>query len=629
MHAIPSEKVENVNITMGFPITLTPVSSFLQALTEMQTQAYNASGHSFRYQYVLPVLRHPYTKIIFPEAKEMERKMMDEHIFFPAIEELNNKLLFSYTENTGDLVNYLLAIVRELGVNFGKKNNFTGAYNDLYAESIFRAYQVINRFSGLSANGGWTLEKPTFLRLLRKLLSTVKIPFHGEPVKGLQIMGVLETRALDFKNLLMLSVNEGFMPGSNNENTFIPQFLRQHFGLSTIEHQDSVYAYYFYRLIQRAEKITFVYNTDKTAIGKAEISRFLLQLLVDTPLKNKIKRFVLQSSISPWQAQAITIPKDENLLKRIRRQYDSNVNPEASRLSPTALNTYITCSFKFYQQYIEGLKSKEELSDELDNSVFGSIFHRAAEYLYREIGNIDEEEKNFKPFIVQKEHFTPYLKTPHRIEKLVSRAFNKEYFIGRTVEPDKFSGKQLINYKVICHILKRLIEFDAGRTPFTLHGLEYPVSSPFSLDKEGIQLKIGGIIDRLEEKDNSFYIIDYKTGGKTKVYKTIDELFIQKENRASHIFQTFVYACALLQKEDFNLPVIPALVYIQEAGKEDYSPVIPYNKEPVRDFRELNAEFEMLLKQKIAELFDPELPFQQTGITGVCAYCDFREMCGR
>jgi hypothetical protein len=629
MHAIPSEKVENVNITMGFPITLTPVSSFLQALTVMQTQGYNTSNQAFRYKFVLSVLRHPYTKIIFPEANKIEQEIVNNHIFFPTLEVLKDKLLFSYAENTRRLADYLLEIIQQLGISFGKEYHSSDAYSDLYAESIFRAYQVINRLRGLLSTDNWRLEKLTFLRLFRKLLSTVKIPFHGEPVKGLQVMGVLETRTLDFKNVLLLSVNEGFMPGSNNENTFIPQFLRQYFDLGTIDRQDSVYAYYFYRLIQRAEKITFVYNTDKTATEKAEISRFLLQLLIETPWKDKIKRFALQSSISPRQPESITIQKDESLMKRIRMQYDLNVNPGASRLSPTALNTYISCSFKFYQQYIEELKNKEDLSDELDNSVFGSIFHRAAEYLYREIGHIAEEEKHFTPFVVQKEHFLPYLKAPHRIEKLVSRAFNKEYFMGKAIEPDKFNGKQLINYKVICHILKRLIEFDAKRTPFTLHGLEYPITSPHSLEKENIQLKIGGIIDRLEEKDNAFYIIDYKTGGKAKVYKTLEELFIQKDNRASHIFQTFVYASALLQKEEFNLPVVPTLIYMQEAGKEDYSPVILYNKELVNDFRKLNPEFEILLKQKIKELFNPDIPFQQTEITSVCEYCDFKEMCGR
>ncbi|MDR0506308.1 MAG: PD-(D/E)XK nuclease family protein [Dysgonamonadaceae bacterium] len=629
IHSISPEKVKNVNITMGFPVTLTPVCSFLQILAEMQTMGFNTAKQSFRYQHVLQVLRHPYTNLLFPEAKEVEEEITGNRIFFPDSDILKNSKLFTYAKDTADLAQYLLEIIQQLGICFGRKNDFQDSYNDLYTESIFRTYQVIKRLNDLLTTGDRRLEKSTFLRLLRKLLSTITVPFHGEPVKGLQVMGVLETRALDFKNILMLSVNEGFMPGTNIENTFIPQFLRQHFELNTVEKQDSIYAYYFYRLIQRAEEITFVYNTDKTQMGKAEISRLLLQLLIDDSLKDRIKRFAMQTSIAPWQTQTIIIEKNEDLMQKIRMQYDLNLNPNANRLSPTALNTFISCSFKFHQQYIKGLKSREEMSDELDNSIFGSIFHRAAEYLYREIGHIGEEDKTFTPFLVKKEDFSPYLKAPHLIEKIVSRAFNKEYYVGKVVEIENYNGKQLINYKVICHIVKRLIEFDSKRAPFTLYGLEYPITSFFSLYNDNIQLKIGGIIDRLEEKDGAFYIIDYKTGGKTQAYKTIADLFIQKDNRASHIFQTFVYATALLQKKDFNLPVIPALAYMQEAGRENYSPVILYNKEPICDFRELYPEFEMLLKEKLEELFNPNIPFRQTEFTAACAYCDFREMCGR
>lgn len=628
MHSIPPQLVENVNITMGFPLTQTPVSSFLQVLTELQTKGYISSSKAFRFQTVLPVLRHPYTQIIFPEAKDVEKNIVENNIFFPDSSVLKDDLIFSHTPNTSDLAQYLLNIIQKLGIAFGKEETQSDIYNDLYQESIFRAYQIINRLNGLLISEEWSLEKPIFLRLLRKLLSTVKIPFHGEPVKGLQIMGVLETRTLDFKNLLLLSVNEGFMPGNTNDNTFIPQFLRVHFGLSTIDHQDSVYAYYFYRLIQRSEKVTLVYNTDKTQTGKSEMSRFLLQLLIDPQLKNRIKRFSLQSNLLPWQPEAIKIEKDAKILQQIREKYDWNINPQASKLSPTALNTYINCSFKFYQQYIEGLKSNNDLSDELDSSIFGSIFHRAAEYLYRAIGNLPDEG-SFTPFVIQKERLEPYLKAPHLIEKLVTRAFEKEYFKDRKADLKKFNGEQLINFKVICHILKRLICFDSQRTPFTLYGLEYPVSGDFYLNKANAKLRIGGIIDRLEEKEGKFYILDYKTSGKAKTYKELSDLFIADKKRASHIFQTFIYASVLLQNKNFNLPIVPGLLYLQEAGKDDYSPVIVCDKKEITDFQEYREEFEALLIQKTEELFNPEIPFEQTTITETCEYCDFKEMCNR
>ena len=627
MHTIPSTGIENVNITMGFPITQTPAVAFLQALGDLQTKGALASG-AFHYKYVLPVLRHAYTRIIFPEAPEIERIITDGNIFFPDRKILKNEALFSSTGDALDLARYFLNLIEALGKSYQTAQDFEDVYDGLYQESIFRVYQVVNRLYGLMQSGRWSLEKPTFLRLLRNLLSTTTVPFHGEPVKGLQIMGVLETRTLDFKHLLLLSVNEGFMPGSGGDNTFIPEFLRNHFGLSTIEHQDSIYAYYFYRLIQRAEKITIVYNTDKTQTGKAEMSRFLLQLLVDSRLT--IGRRTLQSAIKPWQAQAVVIPKTDAIINKIKSLYDFNTNPEAKPLTPSHLNTFIDCSLRFYLQKIEGYESPDELSDELDSSVFGTIFHQAAESLYHEIGRTGGE-KRFTPFVVEKAQLDSFLQADadYRIRQLVSNAFQKIYFKGRKVDETQYNGEQLINFNVICKMLKRLIEFDRQRTPFTVLGLEWKDYQYFELDDFPVKLKIGGVIDRLEEKDGKRWIMDYKTGGSAKTFKTLDELVSEKDKRASHIFQTFVYASVYIRLDGANLPVVPALLYMQDLGRENYSPVVVFEKEPIADFRNLNPDFEKLYKQKISALFNPDIPFQQTAYDSNCTYCEFRELCNR
>ncbi len=627
MHAIPPEKVENVNITMGFPLTQSPVCSFIQVLTEMQVHGYVQSGKAFRYKYVLPVLRHPYTKALFPEADEVENTLISDNIFFPTLEVLRHPQLFKQTENTRELVDYLLEIVRMTGGIYKEVNEFSDPYTGLYQESVFRAYQVINRLTGLISNGELDVEKPTFLRLLKKLFASTSIPFHGEPVKGLQVMGVLETRTLDFNHIILLSTNEGFMPGTKSENTFIPQFLRKHFGLSTIEHQDSVYAYYFYRLLQRAKTITLVYNTDKTQTGKAEMSRFLLQLLTDKRLH--INRYNLSTSIHSLQTDVIEVPKDERLLERIRNQYDLKTNPEAYTLSPSALNVFINCSLRFYLQYIEGIKAKDEMTDELDSSAFGTIFHRSAELIYREIGKIGDQ-KYFNPFVVQKEHFDLFLqKDSQWLNKIVSRAFSEKYFKNREVDPRQYNGEQLINFRVICHMLRRMIEFDRKQTPFYIYGLEYPVRSEYTLETNGITLQTGGIIDRLEEKDGVLRIVDYKTSGSAKTYKEMADLFEQKDTRASHIFQAFLYASILSGNEKNPYAVVPALLYLQDAGKEDYSPVIPYAKEEITDFRTINPEFEVLFIEKMKELFNPQIPFKQTEAMKNCQYCDFKELCNR
>ena len=633
MHSISPQKAENVNITMGFPITQSPVCSFLQVLTEMQVRGANESGKTFRYKYVLPVLRHPYTQTIFPDAKAVEKTLLDGNIFFPTLEVLKNPDIFTHTHTTPDLAKYLLTLIEQVGRSYEKQSEPDDIYSGLYQESIFRAYQIINRLVGLMDSGALQIDKTTFLRLMRKLFSSTSIPFHGEPVKGLQVMGVLETRTLDFKNLLLLSVNEGFMPGTNSDNTFIPQFLRKHFELNTIEHQDSIYAYYFYRLIQRAERVTFVYNTDKTQTGKAEISRFLLQLLVDSQLN--IKRYGLQSTIKPIQPQPIIIPKTPELLEKMRNQFDIHTNPEAQRLSPSALNIFIDCPLRFYWQYIEGLRAKDELSDELDVSVFGTIFHRSAELFYSEIGNIGDA-KEYPPFLVRKQHFDVYLENTFLIDKLVAKAFSEEYFKNKDVKQKDYNGEQLINFRVIRHMMKRLIEFDSRRTPFYVCALEKRFYADFDLPEADVTLKIGGIIDRLDEKDDTLQILDYKTGGSAKPFKEMSDLVTQKDTRASHIFQTFTYATVLIKSSPYPLqrgtvakPVVPSLLYMQDASKEDYSAIIQYEKEDISDFHRIYPLFEEVLIQKLSELFDKNIPFCQTSALTKCSYCDFKELCNK
>jgi hypothetical protein len=626
IHAIPSDKVENVNITMGFPITQTPVAGFLQLLIELQSKAY--SSGAFYYKYVLPVLRHPYTKIIFPEAEKTEQTILRENVFFPDNKILTNETLFKYARNTLDLNKYLLDCLEMLGKNYRKKQAAENVYDGLYQESIFRAYQVLNRLYGLLLSGQWRLEKTTFLRLLRKLWGTTQVPFHGEPVKGLQIMGVLETRTLDFKNIVLLNVNEGYMPGTKNDNTFIPEFLRKHFGLSTIEHQDSIYAYHFYRLIQRAEKLTLVYNTDNTQTGKAEISRFLLQMLIDPRLD--IKRYTLQSAIKPYKPDPVIIPKTEDIISQIKRKYDFNTNPEAGPLTPSSMNLFIDCSLRFYLKKIKGYENPEELDDEFAASIFGTIFHHSAESLYREIGRIGDE-KDFTPFVVRKENLSGYLlpDSYHLIRRIVANSFQQIYFKGRATDETQYNGEQLINFRVICKMLQRMIEFDLRQAPFTIVGLEWKNYHFYDLEDAGVKLKIGGIIDRLEEKDEKMLIVDYKTGGTAKPYKTLSDLVTEKEKRVAHVFQTFVYSSILIRKNSYHSPIVPALLYMQEAGKENYSPVIEYDGEPISDFRNLHDEFEELFLLKISDLFNSEIPFQQTPFTGNCEYCEFKELCSR
>jgi hypothetical protein len=633
MHSVDPAKAANVNITMGFPLMQTPVASLILRLSDMQVKG-AAQNNSFYYKYVLPVLRHPYVTLIYPQATATAKHIAEQNYFYPGIAILENTLLFSQTTDALSLCRYLLEITETVGKLNSTNNHLPQSsgisgdvYEDLYGESIFRAWQVLNRLHGLLQLEEWKLEKPAFMRLLVKLFSITQIPFHGEPVKGLQIMGLLETRTLDFSNLLILSTNEGFMPAGQTQGTsFIPRFIRHELSLGTSEREDSIYEYYFYRLLQRAENITLAYSTDKTQTGKAEMSRFMLQLLIDPQIN--VQRFRLQSSVKPIDKPPVVIEKTPSIMSQIKNLYDLNTNRYAHPLSPSSLNILIDCSLRFYYLKIQQYKSDEEMTAEMDASIFGTIFHHAAELLYNSLADRYGRNPDGSLF-VERAYLEDFLGdgAEIKIEKFVGRAFTKNLFNDRNVPRTEYNGIQLINFHVICRMIKRLIQFDLQRAPFTILALEWNNYEDYELPDTDVTVRIGGVVDRLEESGGKIMIIDYKTGGTGKSFKALDDLIIQKKDRAAHIFQIFVYSSVLARQNRFDKPVLPALFYMQDAGKDDFSPVIKYGEEPLEGFRNLSRNFEPLFIQKAGELFNVDIPFEQTTIDENCKYCEFQELC--
>lgn len=621
MHAIPTE-VGNVNITMGFPLSQTPVYSLLTALAELQLKGVDEAQNRFRYNFVLPVLRHPYIRLAFPKASELQKRMVRENNFFPTQEDLQYTQLFRSTNSASELASYLVEILQAVAMAYGK-NEAEDSFGDLYSESLFRAFQQVNRLKDLISTGELQVEKATFVSLIKRLLSGTSVPFHGEPARGLQIMGLLETRNMDFRNLLMMSVNEGVMPKSDNDSSFIPHFIRKFFGMTTIEHQDSLYAYYFYRLLQRAENVVLMYNTANQQTGKSEMSRFLLQLLTEYP--QPIERINLQSEIRPHKGLPLVVPKTEALLAKIKNKYDLNTNPEAGSLSPSALNNYMDCSLRFYLQYIEGIRPPQELSDELDNSVLGSVFHKAVELIYLEIGKVRvDKSADFAAFVVTQDHIDGFLKLDARIERAIEKAFDEEFF-NRPMPRSRYNGEQLIYFRIVKQFIKRLLRLDKQHAPFTIVGLE--AKKYRSLEFDGLKLKVGGIIDRLDSKDGVLRVVDYKTGGNPKDVKDMSQLFVSSKDRANYAFQAFLYASIMIEEQ--AEAVAPALVYIQKATDEEYSPIIKWNKEPIADFRELAEEFDEAFSAKLKELFNVEMSFIQTANDKACEWCDFKGMCSK
>ena len=336
LHSIPPE-VENVNITMGFPLAQTPVYSYINALMELQTTGYRRDTGRYTYEAALAVLKHPYTRQLSATAEDLEKQLTKDNRFYPLPSELKKdaflEQVFTPQNGTAAICRYLTELLREVAVIYRQEKDEEDIFNQLYRESLFKGYTLINRLLSLIENDGLSLHTDTLKRLMNRLLTATNIPFHGEPAIGMQVMGVLETRNLDFRNLIMLSLNEGQLPKAGGDSSFIPYNLRKAFGMTTIEHKNSVYAYYFYRLIQRAENITLLYNTASDGLNRGEMSRFMLQFLVESP--HDISRQYLEAGQSPQQSLKIEIHKTDEVLQRMYNAYDIRRHPNAL-FSPSA-----------------------------------------------------------------------------------------------------------------------------------------------------------------------------------------------------------------------------------------------------------------------------------------------------
>ena len=630
LHSLPAE-VKHVNITMGFPLSQTPVYSFLIALLELHTHGFNFKSGRYTFQSVVTLLKHPYTRQLTGQAELLEKELTRNNRFYPLPGELGKDEFLTrlFTPLSGNL-NLCIRLSETLQQVAGiyqantSGTEDTDAFNQLYRESLFKAYTTINRFRTLIEEDELTVQSETFRRLLVKVLSTTNIPFHGEPAIGMQVMGVLETRNLDFRHLVLLSVNEGQLPKSGGDSSFIPYNLRKAFGMTTIEHKIAVYAYYFYRLLQRAERITLMYNTSSDGLNRGEWSRFMLQFLIEWP--HPITRQFLEAGQSPQGTSPITVEKTPDVMRRMQSLFDVRANPKA-KFSPSALNYYLDCPLKFYYRYVAGLSAPDEVSAEIDSATFGSIFHYAAEHIYKDLTTHGK--------VINKEALETLLRNEVKLQDYVDTAFKKLFFNVPQNEKPEYNGIQLINSAVIARYLKQLLQNDLRYAPFTFIASEMEVDEPIDIQtpKGVIKSRIGGIIDRMDSKDGTLRIVDYKTGGDADTPPHVESLFIPDKKRSNYVFQTFLYAAIMCRKQP-TMKIAPALLYIHRAATETYSPVIQMGeprkpKEAVEDFSKYEKEYRERLQGLLEEIFNPEKSFAQTEIIEKCTYCDFKALCKR
>ena len=644
VHSLPPQ-VEHVNITTGYPLQQAPVAVLIQQLISLQTQGYSAQRDCFRLRFVNTVLRHPYAHYVSPEANSLADELNTQKVYYPTRQRLCRdeglQLLFGTTcDDRSQLLHWLAAIVRRIARQTAPTHNATGdttsddspetqGPSPFTIESLFRAYTLLNRLCGLVDSGELVVDVITLQRLVTQLLQQASIPFHGEPAVGLQVMGVLETRNLDFDHVLLLSCNEGNMPRGVSDSSFIPYSLRKAFGLTTVDNKVAIYAYYFHRLLSRSRDVTICYNNATSDGHTGEMSSFMLQLLVESP--HPIRQLTLQGGQLIESAQPRAVAKSPDVVDALKQRFAVETTADRPLLTPTAINRYMRCPLQFYYCYVEGLREPDDNDDDtIDNRVFGNIFHEAAQMLYERIMRSDKR--------ITPDDLDAVIKTKADIEMAVDAAFRKVLFQltdDKTRMPE-LNGMQIINREVIVHYLTRLLIIDRQLAPFTIVGLEHDVVQPLAVRSLGITTTIGGRIDRLDcvmENDGPrLRVIDYKTGARRLTpLKSVDDIFNpeQLRNHNDYYLQTLLYA-RLVRASHPDTPTAPALLFIQHAATDDYDPVLRFGQERINDMATPDGDrFVGLLAEKIEEIFHPDIAFVPTDDRDRCATCPYVSFCGK
>ena len=629
IHCIPTE-VEKVNITTGYPLSQTPITSLVNLLIDLQTNGYVTKTGCYRLRHVNRVLRHPYSHYISEAGNSLYDELNTQKIYYPDPALLSQdeglQLLFSMDHaSTGrfnsTLLLWLMSVIRRIAKTIGSDEE---GLSPLTQESLFRMYTLLNRLSDLVESGILQVDTITLQRLITQIVSATSIPFHGEPVEGIQMMGVLETRNLDFEHVLLLSCNEGNLPKGISDTSFIPYSIRKAYGLTTVDHKVAIYAYYFHRLLQRASDITLVYNNSTNDGQTGEMSRFMLQMMVEGGHKINIQ--TLQAGQAPILRSPQPIAKTPAVMQLLRKRF------EDSLLTPTAINHYMRCQLKFFYQYVSGIFEPQNDDEDIsDNRTFGNIFHLAAQLIYEKLMQ--------KSRLIVARDIEYLLQTEVDIERAVDLAFKRELFQikddARPLPP--LDGLQIINREVIIRYIRQLLEVDLPLTPFTILGLEKTVrmDHKLSIGAEPVTIRIGGKIDRLDSITTSdgteqIRVIDYKTGSRRlKALADVDAVFAQEslKDHSDYYLQAFLYS-HIVRLNYKDPPVSPALLFIQHAGTEDYDPTLCLGREPVNDIATVSESYMRQLGDLISDIFNPAISFTPTDDRKRCSNCPYAHLCG-
>lgn len=643
LHALP-DTVKDINITSGYPLQQTLIATLVKQIFILKQRGSSRIKGALRLHQVNTILHHPYMKFISEKAEELTIVLNDEKkkVFYPTIEELsldehlaNIFTPISHHDEAAtpleaqrlrclDIIMCISKAIHRIATNCAEPD-------PLMQESLYRMYQIMNRVSTLIVSDELIVSDSSLQSILNQIIRSTSVPFHGEPIIGIQVMGVLETRNLDFDHMLILSANEGNIPKSVNDSSFIPHVIRRAYGLTTIENKIAIYAYYFHRMMQRATDVSITFNNSTNDTKTNEMSRFMMQLIAESDIKINIAE--MTSSLLVGKTERCDVQKNKEVIEKMEQE---------SSISPTAINTYLRCQLQYFYRFVCGISDNAESDEEeMDNRTFGLVFHKAAEILYAP----------FKGKSVTESMIDGMLKDPSIIERAIDEGFKEELFSLKDEEAKKrpmptLDGTQLIHREIIRKMLRQLLEYDKKNCPITIVDVEKNIydSITFDTDRGSRTLKIKGIIDRLDIVKNDdghleMRVVDYKTGSRTPGnVKSVSDIFTPEgANSNAHTdyyLQTLLYSRILAHPmqgtpQNGTYPVVPALLYPHRSQAENYDPVLKIDKERIADINAFTAEYNDGFIRVLKDIYDYSRPFAATQNADQCERCFYKNICGK
>lgn len=627
--------VKDINITMGFPLRQTSVYSLVKHLLEMQKNARIKDNIAmFAHGDVMRILKdglinsflNEQDKLITKEISEKNSVWIDPAGFMKS-----EKLSAIFMKpSTPAMMSVYLKSVLTMTVTDGDEAGSGSGGSILPAsirnEFIYRSILSINRLDSISGDPDVSLNINTWTSILDRLLMMQSVPFSGEPLSGIQIMGILETRTLDFKNLIILSVNEGILPAVTTPSSFIPFSLREAFGLPSINHQESIYAYHFYRLLHRAENVTFIYNSNPDGKGGGEMSRFLQQMKYEQFMKPEFMNLSFEIK-NPHSVSTAIERRPEHTLRLFSRFSNSIPDPDKTnqkRLSPSAINTWLTCRMMFYYRYVNDLKEPDNKFKEIDPAKLGTLLHELMKNIWTPFTGIQVDASTIDSIISDKSGLSK------QILNTINEKFEREGELNIAVN-EKIVRNVLLTY------IKRVLEIDRKAAPFKVIGLERQVVFSMTIENDGLQteMKVGGVADRIDIKDGLTRIVDYKTGKTADSIKSVSSLFENdRKKEADAWLQTLLY-CEGYLIENQGSKLAPSVYKIKKITGEKLTDKLiiklPGKKEEtvVDDYITVREEFLNGLHNVVKNIFSNDEPFVMISGTWECRYCPYRVLCMR